>query len=181
MLSSANFAAELDTIAAPFSTGVHRRRLPADEADEVAPQSLESLILEEWLPQRRDHERRLQQTIDAVDHQLALLDERGTIVAVNRAWRLTADVQGLNDLRHGVGRNYLSLCRSAAADGCCDAALVAEGLAGVLSAQWRSFHYKYDWHAPHERRTYTLLARRIIEDGITYTAVSHELIETHVK
>jgi hypothetical protein len=181
MLGEHDFSTAVDTVSSPFETGLHLRRLQADEAREIEPRALESLILEEWLPQRRDHERRLQRTIDAVELQVALLDERGAIVAVNRAWRLTADVQGLGDLRHGIGRNYLSLCRAAAVDGCSDASLVADGLAGVLSAQWRSFHYKYDWHGPAERRTYALLARRVVEDGITYTSVSHELLETHLK
>lgn len=181
MLGGADFSAAYDATAVPLATGLHLRRPPVDEAVELAPQSLESLILAEWLPQRRDHERRLQQTIDAVEHQLVLLDERGAIVAVNRAWRLTADVQGLDDLRHGIGRNYLTLCRRAASDGCRDAALVAEGLVGVLAAQWRSFYYKYDWHGPVERRTYAMLARRLVEDGIAYTVVTHELIETHTK
>jgi len=135
-------------------------------------------VLDDWLPQRRDHRRRLQRTIDAVEAQVALLDESGAIAAVNRAWRLSAMVQDMRDAQFGVGRNYLAMCRSAAAEGCCDAARIAEGLDGLLESQWRSFFYKYDSHSPSERRTYALLAWRMVEDGVTYVAVSHELLES---
>lgn len=177
MLSGHDFA-PLPVSTEPLPTeGVRFVRPATLNAWPVHPAPTESRVLDDWLPQRRE-QRRLQQTIDAVENQVALLDETGDIVAVNRAWRLTAALHGLDQAGAGVGRNYLSICRSAAAGGCRDAVLTAQGLEGVMEGQWRSFYYKYDWHGPHERRTYAMLAWRVADAGVNYVAVSHELLES---
>jgi hypothetical protein len=151
-------------------TLLNERPAAVDHAD--------TLVLDDWLPQRRDHLRRLQNTVDAVESQVALLNDCGEIAVVNRAWRMTAVMQGLNDPRHGLGVNYLTLCRHAAARGCRDAANTAEGIDAVLEGRWRSFYYKYLAKCANEHRAYAMTAWRIVEDGQAYVAVMHELLET---
>jgi hypothetical protein len=177
MLSGHDFA-PLPVSTEPLpATGVHFVRPTTFDVWTVPAPAAESRVLDDWLPQRRE-QRKLQRAIDACGTQVALLDESGEIIAVNRNWRMTADLHGLEAAAAGIGQNYLTVCRNAAAGGCRDAVLVAHGLEGVMEGQWRSFSYKYDWNGPRERRTYALLAWRMVDDRVNYVAVSHELLET---
>ena len=49
-------------------------------------------------------------------HHLAVLDEAGLIITVNKAWRQLADANGLAWDDYGVGRNYLEVCEFAEGD-----------------------------------------------------------------
>ena len=178
MLSGHDFAPLPSLSSEPLPAGVHLRRLTSDDAVSVAPAAIESRVLDDWLPQRRAHRVRLQRLIDTLVTQVSLLDDRGEIIAVNRTWRLAVGMNGLGNSQLGVGWNYLSLCRTAAASGCSDATHVAHGLEGVMTGAWRSFYYKYDWHGAGQRRVYAMLAWRVVEDGLTYAVVSHELLES---
>ena len=57
----------------------------------------------------------LRSTLDALSAHIAVLDEAGTIIAVNQAWRAFAHASGYADGNHGVGMNYLAVCEAAAA------------------------------------------------------------------
>lgn len=158
---------------------VNLRRIPIDDTWPAAPDAVEQRVLDDWLPQRRERNDRLQAMIDAVDSQTLLLDGDGVIALVNRAWRLAADVQELDLPRHSLGTNYLTLCHTAAAQGCRDAANAAEGIDSVLAGRWRSFHYKYAWTGLHERRLYQLRAWRYPDEDGLHVAVQHVLLESH--
>jgi hypothetical protein len=179
MLSGNDYACSTSEIS-PVPTDRLPRITANDQLWTAAVPSVGRTMLDVWLPQRREHERRLQQTIDGVESQIVLLDSRGEVAAVNRVWRMTATMQGLSSQHYGIGTNYLALCRHAAEDGCRDATATAEGIEAVMEGRWRSFSYKYDWTAAGERRLYALLAWRVVEDGLTYVAVMHELIETQI-
>jgi two-component system NarL family sensor kinase len=66
----------------------------------------------------------LQQTMDALSAQIAILDEKGTILAANAAWRQFAD-----GMACGVGRNYLAACPALVPD-----AAQAQQMLAVLKA-----------------------------------------------
>src|SRR3712207_9457132 len=55
-----------------------------------------------------DAETLLRSTLDALSAHIAVLDESGTIIAVNQAWRTFAHASGFVDETHGVGMNYLA-------------------------------------------------------------------------
>lgn len=164
---------------------VQLRRIPVDGTWPAAPTLPEidpaAAIAESVARAWRAARLRLQRAIDGVETQIALLDETGAITAVNRAWRMTAKINGLDDPQFGLGQNYLAICRTAAAGGDRDAASTAEGLERVMQGDCRSFYYKYAWVRPNERRLYALLAWRMVEQGTSYVAVSHELLETHAR
>jgi PAS domain-containing protein len=52
----------------------------------------------------------LQAAFDALSPEIAILDDAGTILAVNASWRAFADVNGLGWADYGIGRNYLEVC-----------------------------------------------------------------------
>lgn len=51
-------------------------------------------------------------SLDMLRQHAALLDSKGKIIAVNRAWRESGKKNGLNPENSGTGANYLSICRN---------------------------------------------------------------------
>jgi hypothetical protein len=78
---------------------------------------------------------------DLLPAQIAVLDRSGAIIGANRGWAQTA-AEGCLANRGGTW-NYLDECRAAADRGCAEAAEIAEGIRGVLSAATPSFTANY--------------------------------------
>src|SRR5215213_10505437 len=99
---------------------------------------------------RRSQDR--QRTLDSLSAHIAIIDETGTIVAVNKAWRDFARANGLAAQDYAEGANYLRTCDSAAGAYSEEAAPFAEGIRSVLSGQREKFELEYPCHSPSERR-----------------------------
>src|SRR6266436_6027956 len=54
----------------------------------------------------------LQSTLDALSASIVILEESGTIVAVNAAWRRFVPAHDLSASAHGVGTDYLEFCHA---------------------------------------------------------------------
>jgi len=94
--------------------------------------------------------------LDAMPDATAILDGVGTIVAVNRAWRMfTLDNGGTTDAT-GVGVNYLDVCRRAAAAGCQDAVAASAGLVAVLGGETVECDLEYACPSPAVGRWFVL-------------------------
>jgi len=100
--------------------------------------------------------------LDAVSAQVAVLDEVGTIIAVNRPWRQFAlensGQPGEVAPRTDVGTNYLDICRAACGPGAEGATAVHDGILAVLERRTKSFSHEYPCHAPDRRRWFLLTA-----------------------
>ncbi len=86
--------------------------------------------------------------LDALPAQLAILDEAGTIVAVNEAWRAFARAQNYPDQTAAVGVNYLDICLAAERDGDDVAVKVFRGLEQVLAGAEDEFTLEYSCLTP---------------------------------
>lgn len=116
----------------------------------------------------------LQSTLDAITLQVAILDESGAIVAVNRAWRGFAEQNGLALADHGVGANYLAECDRAAAEGLDGAAEDAEGIRSAIRGETHEYLREYPCHAPHEKRWFVLRASGFVDAaGKRFGVVTH--------
>jgi DNA-binding CsgD family transcriptional regulator len=80
---------------------------------------------------------------DAIPAPALILDADGVIVAVNHAWRSAAAASGLADPAHGVGTDYLALCRATRDDGADHAHVIADGLESVLAGAVGTFKHIY--------------------------------------
>ncbi len=82
-------------------------------------------------------------TVDALAAHLAILDESGKIIAVNRAWRSFA--QNKNTLKSNVceGTNYLAVCDTSERYGCAEAGAVAAGIRSVIRGEQAEFSMEY--------------------------------------
>ncbi len=86
--------------------------------------------------------------LDALPANLAILDETGTIVAVNEAWRAFARENNFPDDTAALGLNYLTVCREVTGGDMGIAQTVAQGLEGVLSGQRNEVVLEYPCQTP---------------------------------
>jgi len=94
--------------------------------------------------------------LDALPDATAVLDKTGTIIAVNRAWRMFAVDNGGTPETTGVGVSYVDVCARAAAHGSADAAEVLAGLTAVLAGDTVESDREYPCPSPKAERWFTL-------------------------
>lgn len=105
---------------------------------------------------RPEEDRFARAALDGLNAHIAILDDQGVILAVNRTWR---DFAAANSPLCGSlaeGANYLTVCDGARGDGFEDAQTAAEGIRAVLSGQKDYFRMEYPCHSPTERRWFEL-------------------------
>lgn len=95
-----------------------------------------------------------QATADSLRAHVAVLDESGVILAVNRAWREFSTREGNGE--DWVGADYLQVCAAAGEDGRDLASLLGE----MLSGRRGYLEREYACHSPSERRWFVLRAWR---------------------
>ena len=78
--------------------------------------------------------------LDALTANVAVLDAKGEILAVNDAWVEFANLNDFKVENYGVGSNYLTFCDDLGAD---DARKVAEGLRALLNGGPGPFRFDY--------------------------------------
>ena len=74
-------------------------------------------------------------TLDSLSAHIAIINDSGTIVATNKAWRDFAEFNGASGQTYAEGANYLQVCDSATGRWSEEAALFAEGIRSVLNGQ----------------------------------------------
>ena len=102
----------------------------------------------------------IQNVLDALTAHVAVLDERGVVVAVNEAWRRFARENGGDEKQVCPGVNYLAVCQTAAdlrADEVSAAAL--QGIREVMNGTRSSFSLEYPCHSSTEQRWFSMNVR----------------------
>jgi len=122
----------------------------------------------------RESERFARSIVDAISSHLAILDEDGRIIAVNRAWEGFAAENGADPSRVGVGANYLEVCREAAAAGDVIAQQFLDGVERLRLGTVQLLHLEYPCHSPTRRRWFVARATRLQGPGPIRIVVAHE-------
>jgi diguanylate cyclase (GGDEF)-like protein/PAS domain S-box-containing protein len=122
----------------------------------------------------------LNTALDGLTAHVCVLDEHGTVLAVNRAWRQFAqDNQGAAPAVL-EGSNYLQACRLAgdglAPEARADAQAFASQLAQVLAGRSTGFQFEYPCHSPTEQRWFLARVMRIDGSEPPRTVVAHDNI-----
>jgi PAS domain S-box-containing protein len=112
-----------------------------------------------------------QGTVDSLTAAIAVIDEHGTIIAVNAAWRLIAQSEGRSD--HVVGSDYIAVCEASAAP---SATAVANALREILAGRRDAFELEYPCHSQSTPRWFRLLASRYRGPGAPRVVLTHENI-----
>lgn len=118
----------------------------------------------------------LQATLDALSANIALLDEQGTILLVNNAWRDFAMRNGLSADKASRGSNYLEVCDSAVGEDMAEARLFADGIRAVIAGSADTFMLEYPCDSPDEKRWFIGRVTRFPVDGPSRVVVAHENI-----
>lgn len=126
-----------------------------------------------------------QAALDAMSAHIAILDGKGTILAVNAAWASYAKENHLPDPRFGIGSNYLEICGPAAEDQDEDARIVSGAIAGICESKRPGpFHHVYLCPHPGDPtrdRWFHLTLQPFRAGNETYILASHEdITEQHV-
>jgi signal transduction histidine kinase len=121
----------------------------------------------------------LRSTLDGLSAHIAVLDQAGTIVAVNQTWRAFAQASGFVGVDHGVGWNYLEVCERGAPSSE-DAARTAQALRDIIAGVRTEFRMEYPCMSPDGPRWFQLRMTRPGPTMITRIVIAHEDI-TEVK
>ncbi|AGA92070.1 PAS domain S-box [Thioflavicoccus mobilis 8321] len=119
--------------------------------------------------------------IDALAAHIAVLDETGRIVFVNRAWRDFATANGLESGDATLGQNYLEIVERSNGESAAETPLVAERLRGLLAGALESFSVEYSCHSPDTRRWFQLRATRFLHEGRPSIVIAHADITARVE
>jgi two-component system nitrate/nitrite sensor histidine kinase NarX len=115
----------------------------------------------------------LQSTLDSLAGNIAILDDEGTILAVNASWRQFAVENGLAWEDHGVGRNYLAVLDAASGDSN-RAGEAASGIRAVMVGACDHFSIEYPCHSPGEQRWFLMRVTRFESGEGTRVVTLHE-------
>jgi diguanylate cyclase (GGDEF)-like protein/PAS domain S-box-containing protein len=137
---------------------------------DITEQKLAAIALEE-------SERFAKSTIDALSKHLCVLDENGTIIAVNKAWRDFAAANGdgqPTDHCLDTGANYLAACDNATGDSAAQGREFAAGIRAVLRGELKNFTLEYPCHSPTEQRWFFGKVSPFHGTGPRRVVVTHE-------
>lgn len=118
-----------------------------------------------------------QQALDALSAHIAILDNQGNILQVNRSWHdfavknSTAEKQKSNSTI-----NYLDLCDHVRGSEQGTAQTMAAGIRAVLNSTLTEFALKYPCHSPTEKRWFVARTTRFMAEGLAHAVVSHETV-----
>jgi PAS domain S-box-containing protein len=110
--------------------------------------------------------------LDGLSAHIAILDEAGLIIHVNKAWREFGDQNSFKDTAYGVGVNYLAVCDRAR--DAKDAAIVAQGIRDVMLHKTSEFYLEYPCNSPTEKRWYVVRVTRFSWYGHIRLIVAHQ-------
>jgi two-component system CheB/CheR fusion protein len=121
----------------------------------------------------RESERFARSTLDGLSANIAILDEAGTILAVNQSWRAFAAANGAIPGTLEEGANYLSVCDESDG-GYPGGASVAAGIRAVMAKQIPEFVTEYPCHGPGEERWFVLRVTPFPGASPRRVVVAHE-------
>jgi PAS domain S-box-containing protein len=143
-------------------------------------------VTEQKLAKRaaQDSRKFAQSTIDAIQSNICVLDEAGTIIAVNEAWKRFADanrraepdvpwIQAPDRKLFWEASNYLDVCDRAIGLEAGDAAEFADGIRAVLRGDREEYSKEYSCNSPSERRWFVARVTRFFFNGLPRVVVEH--------
>lgn len=127
----------------------------------------------------RDSQRFLQSTLDALASQVAILDEQGRILAVNKAWR--RDDSLLHGRQLETGANYLQICEQTTGDGGEELHRIAEALRSVRDGNAESVCIEQPCRSRNRMQWFLVRVSRFDNAGPLRLVVSLEDITVRVQ
>ncbi len=127
----------------------------------------------------RESERFLRSTLDALSDHIAIIDESGEVLAVNKAWQEFSNVKGGHVLRCCEHTNYFDICKSIENDSSLEASCAlafSDGIEAVLNKEKDVFEMEYTMQTNGERMWFHGKVTLFPGDGGRRVVVAHENI-----
>ncbi len=115
-------------------------------------------------------------TLDGLTAHIAILDDKGAIIAVNKPWEDFAKANGLASGTASIGANYLAVCDRSAGPYSEEGTVVAAGIRAVLGGVIPRFASEYPCHSPSEQRWFIVRVTPFPGQGHRRAIVAHENI-----
>jgi PAS domain S-box-containing protein len=116
-----------------------------------------------------------QATLDSLSAHIAVLDDQGTIAAVNQSWRRFATSEGSHT--DYIGASYVAVCEAAADPLATEA---ARALKEILAGARAEYVLEYPCHSPSTQRWFRMRATRYAGSGPLRVVISHDdITEAH--
>jgi PAS domain S-box-containing protein len=113
----------------------------------------------------------LRATIDALSSNIAILDDKGIILEVNKSWREFAQNNGALANIVSEGIDYLKACVNDK-----EGKEFSDSIREVISGKRTFFEMEYSCHSPEEKRWFNGIVTRFAVDGAIRILVAHENI-----
>ncbi|MBA3986213.1 MAG: PAS domain S-box protein, partial [Flavobacteriales bacterium] len=111
--------------------------------------------------------------LSSLSSHISVIDESGTLIAVNKAWNNFAKANGITTLeRVSKGSNYFDVCKRAIENGDSDAAQALAGILSVFKEEKKYFEMEYPCHSPEQQRWFILSALNLGSD-------THKVVISH--
>lgn len=114
----------------------------------------------------------LQGILDSLVANTCVVDNAGTIIAVNQSWTRFAEENNYRleerefvETIPGVGRNYFTVCNETSGEDAVIARAAAQGLREVLSGERERFSMEYPCHSPDIHRWFLLTISPIVSQS----------------
>ncbi len=104
----------------------------------------------------RRSERQLQSTLDALSANIAVLDEEGTVLSVNKQWIRSGEKEDCGWSGYGVGENYIEIIEETGGTSLPKADAVLQGMEEVVKDRAESFEVEYPCRGPETERWFLL-------------------------
>jgi len=103
--------------------------------------------------------------LSSITLHIAVIDESGTLISVNKAWINFANKNGETSLnRVSIGINFFDVCRQAIKDGDTIAEMALTGIQSVFKKEKQYFEMEYPCHSPQQQRWFILRATNLGSD-----------------
>ncbi|TAK64398.1 PAS domain S-box protein [Methylobacter sp.] len=115
--------------------------------------------------------------LNSLSAHIAVLDDRGVIVAINRAWQQFNEQNSLPDASQNMlGSNYFhAFTKGIDRNESEEVEKIQRGITAVMAGEQPEFHTEYSCHSPNEQRWFymTVLPLQGVKQGVV---ISHENI-----
>ncbi len=122
----------------------------------------------------------LQGVQNSLSAHIAILDEHGTVIQVNKAWQNFGEQNGWKDHGNYVGMNYLDICESVIGPDADVAQQVVTTIREVSAGKKEEASVEYACHSPQEKRWFVVHITCFDDGEHKWTILAHENITPRV-
>lgn len=116
----------------------------------------------------------LESIINSMTDHIAVIDEQGQIVYVNRSWQQFSDINACVETTAWQQMNYLSVCDAAAKFGDDFGEQASQGIRAVIHQQQDEFSLEYPCHSPDQPHWFIMRVTPFVYAERRYLVIAHQ-------